>query len=149
MFNNFIKKLHKIIIELLLFLLIFINKNYKKFIEFLSNKNIVQMIIGIIIGSQVSNFTNLLNSVIFTPIINFINTHNHKANKYNYNVLNIKFEFGKLILGFIQLIIAFLIIYIFWSLSQMQTSNDIFDTRLLNTIDTLNNLKSAELQNNL
>ena len=133
--------LNKYLNQVLLLLLIFINNNYKKFIKFLTDKNIIQMIIGIIIGSQVSTFTNLLNSVIFTPIINYFNSYNNIFEKYNYNLINIKFEYGKLILGLIQLIVSFIIIYIFWSLSQLDTYN-LIDNKLTNSIVLLTSLSN-------
>lgn len=98
-------------------------QNLEKFIDFLVEKNIIQMIIGIVIATQVSNIVNIFSTNILTPIINEINIlYGKEFSDLNYTILGVTFNYGKLVIGLIQFISILYIIYNIWKIST--TLND-------------------------
>ena len=109
--NDYIKIIVLSIIKIL-------KNNYIKFINFLIDKNVLQLCIGIILGSQMGKFTDLLNNTIFKPILEKINTNiNINNNMYTKNIFGINIKYGELFLGIINLFISLIIIYFIWTFS--------------------------------
>ena len=127
--NIIINILKSKIIIIIVYILNIIKYNYEKFLVFLISNNIIQLAIGIILGTQIGNFTNSLNSILLTPIIKYIDERNNNLNSFDYNLFGIKIKYGELILCFIQLFTSMLIIYLLWYLTSMSDFK-IFDKQL-------------------
>ena len=113
--NNIIMKILSKIVIIIIYILNILKNNYQGFLQFLIDKNILQLAIGIILGTQVSRFTNTINNIILKPLIEYIDSRNTDFNKYSYNLFGINIKYGELLLSFIELITSLIIIYSFIS----------------------------------
>ena len=122
-------KINNNIIYIFKLIIIFFNKNYNGFINFIIQKNIIQLIIGLIIAIQISRFTDVFNTLILVPIFNYINTKNINNYSFTSNILGIEIKYGKLLIAFIELFISLIIIYLIWYLTRI-TNFDFIGNKL-------------------
>ena len=126
--NNAFENMKSKIIILMIYLLNFLKFNSKNFIKFLIDNRIIQIAMGIIIGTQVGLFMTDFNNIILKPIINYIDSKNDKINYYTYTIFNINIKYGKLLLSFINLFTSLIIVYLLWFLSNIpnESFNNMF-----------------------
>ena len=119
--------------EIINFLNIFIIKinnftliNLKDFRDYLKDRNIINLIIALVVGTHISKISNEITQSIISPIIEKSSIfYNFKLENLTYNILNIEFKIGKLLILIIENILILFIIYIFfWKFSTIEF-NDI------------------------
>ena len=148
-----------IFIKVLIFkILTIISPTLYDFTTFLFEKNIIQMTVAILIGSQLNNFATILNTSIINPIIDrFIDIIPNKK-KYNINIHNIQFDLIKIIKSSIQVIFIIILIYIIWKVCQsiklsnfksiIIINNDNEHADNVNNTDNTDNTNNADTTNN-
>ena len=141
-------KLVSKIVIIIIYILNILKNNYDGFIKFLIDKNILQLAIGIILGTQVSHFTNTVNNIILKPLIEYIDSRNTDFNKYSYNLFGINIKYGELLLSFIELITSLIIIYFMWRLTTITNFNSVGEL-LNNSINNISMIVGNNNNNNL
>jgi large-conductance mechanosensitive channel len=118
---NEISNLFNILIKNIINFLII---NLKDFIYYLEEKKIINLAIGILLGTQLSKITNAITEYIFSPIIEKSSTlYNGKLENLTYKILNIEFKIGKIFIVLIQSIMILFFIYSFWKFSSTELKN--------------------------
>lgn len=121
--NDIFENIKSKFIILILQLLDILKFNSKNFIKFLIDNKILQLAMGIIIGTQVGLFMNQFNNIILKPLIDYIESKNNYINNYTYTIFNINIKYGKLLLSFINLFTSLSIVYLLWCISNVSNHN--------------------------
>jgi len=105
-----------------------INSQISGIINFLLEKNIIQVGLGLIIASQITKITNALQNVIISPIIDRISVGEiKKLEDWKINLLGMELKIGLLLSTIINFILIIIIVYYIWRLSKMSNLNFIND----------------------
>jgi len=94
------------------------NSNFSNFIKFMSKQDIVNVAIGLILASQLTNLSTLLTDQLFTPIINKISGKDKKLADYKITLFSIEFKIGLIIMNIINLLLLVLFVYIIYTISK-------------------------------
>ena len=129
----------KLIIKLLLIILGFLKIYSSDFINFLLDKRIIHMAIGILISSQVVTLTITITDSIINPILQKLSFTKNEFNHIKYNRFGIEFKIGQLITNLITFFMVLTIVFYIWNLTNLTNSNIIND--ILNTVET--NIKKS------
>lgn len=123
---------------ILYFFIDFSLSNLVDFLQFLIDKNIIQLGIGLVLASQMNKIIQIFNDYIFTPLFESISPiMNIKISNIEYNVLGINFKIGPIIIILIQFVLTLFMIYLLWKL----TSQDLIKLKE-NLISIKTNLKN-------
>lgn len=88
---------------------------FSDFINFLTQKNMINLMIAFILGNYINDFANNFVDIVAIPIVNKVTGEKHKELQDHTIVLfGIEFKIGKLLYLFIKFIIIAFIIYIFF-----------------------------------
>jgi large-conductance mechanosensitive channel len=95
------------------------------FINFLVDKKVITIGIGLILASQLSGLVNNITSLVINPILHkFIKKdHTEKLEQVKVKWLGIEFELGKLISAFINFIFILLFLYLIYKLEVKLTNH--------------------------
>ena len=97
-----------------------IRNQLSDFIRFLIEKNIVQMAIGVLIATQVSKLVDNISELIITPISKkVIPEQDNTKNDLKKNIFDIEFQYGKLIIAFLQFLMIIVLVYFIWKLTKI------------------------------
>jgi large-conductance mechanosensitive channel len=129
----------KVIIKLLLIILGFLKIYSSDFINFLLDKRIIHMAIGILISSQVVTLTTTITDSIINPILQKLSFTKDEFNYIKYNRFGIEFKIGQVITNLITFFMVLTIVFYIWNLSNSTNSNIIND--ILNTVES--NIKKS------
>jgi large-conductance mechanosensitive channel len=92
--------------------------NFSNFVKFMSKQDIINVAIGLIIASQLTNLSILLTDQFFTPIINKITGQDKKLSDYKVTIFTIEFKVGLIIMNIINILLLILFLYIIYTLSK-------------------------------
>jgi large-conductance mechanosensitive channel len=116
--NFIINEVQIVIIDILQFIINFSADNLKNFIQFIFDKNIIQMCIGIIVATQIGTLSNVFNDIIIKPILEKSSiVNNEKIENIKYSLLGIEFRIGTLLITIIKLLVTFMIVFIIYKIS--------------------------------
>jgi large-conductance mechanosensitive channel len=116
--NFIINEVQIVIIAILQFIINFSADNLKNFIQFIFDKNIIQMCIGIIVATQIGTLSNVFNDIIIKPILEKSSiVNNEKIENIKYSLLGIEFRIGTLLITIIKLLVTFMIVFIIYKIS--------------------------------
>uniref|UniRef100_A0A6C0EDT1 Large conductance mechanosensitive channel protein n=1 Tax=viral metagenome TaxID=1070528 RepID=A0A6C0EDT1_9ZZZZ len=116
--NFIINEVQIVIIAILQFIINFSADNLKSFIQFIFDKNIIQMCIGIIVATQIGTLSNVFNDIIIKPILEKSSiVNNEKIENIKYSLLGIEFRIGTLLITIIKLLVTFMIVFIIYKIS--------------------------------
>ena len=123
--NNNIKEIINILNIFIIKINNFLIINLKDFIFYLKHRNIINLIIALVLGTHISKISNEITQSIISPIIEKSSIfYNFKLENLTYNILNIEFKIGKLLILIIENILILFIIYIFfWKFSTIEFTN--------------------------
>lgn len=83
----------------------------KDFFNFLNKKNVITTGIGIVVGTQIRNITDVFVKNLINPIVNNSLPKNIELEKIEYEVFNIKFKIGEIINKILEFFIIMFLIY--------------------------------------
>jgi large-conductance mechanosensitive channel len=115
---------------------------------FLFEKKLIQTAIGLIIATQIGKFTNVLNEVIISPIMQIITFGQvKKLEDFKINIFGIEFKLGLLIINLLDFVFVVIIVYYIWRISRLKNFDFIqtfLDTAKAKTVSDIKAVKDVK-----
>ena len=97
---------------------------FSEFSKFLSQKDVLDMAIGVTIGTYILTFSKNIIEILGTPIINKIIGYTKLGERYKYKIFGMEFDIGRLIELVLNLILTLFIMFIIFKyIPKMVKSN--------------------------
>jgi large-conductance mechanosensitive channel len=104
----------------------FLLANLTDFISYLAAKDILNLGLGILLGSQISKITIAITDLLIKPILNsIIIFNNDKFENLTFSIFTIEFKIGEILLNLIQFMGTLFCLYLIWKLSTQTNYKDI------------------------
>jgi large-conductance mechanosensitive channel len=101
--------------QIILSLVYAIKTNSLELQNFIKQRQLTNVALGILVGVQVNSFCNSLTNNIIVPIVDSLNFVNDtKIENITYDIFGINIKIGNLIISVLKLALTILIIYILW-----------------------------------
>ena len=95
----------------LLHLINFVQSQTTSFFEFMTTQKVIQIGIGLLIASQLGDFTKSINENLIVPIVNTImnDPKSKKLSEHKITILGVEIKTGKLLINLINFLLMILI----------------------------------------
>lgn len=105
----------------LVYLINFVQSQTTSFFEFMTTQKVIQIGIGLLIASQIGEFTKSINENLIVPIVNTVmnNPNSKNLSEHKVTILGIEFKTGKLLINLINFILMILIVFLLWQFLQI------------------------------
>jgi large-conductance mechanosensitive channel len=105
-------------------IILFIIMNTNEFIDFINERQVISIGLGLIIASQLAILTQTITTSLINPIVNKILGDNTKQlSELTINIFGIEIFVGKIISQFINLLLILILLFYIWKILKKYEKN--------------------------